>query len=54
MSIGPISAPTKLFKAGSSALPTVMPNRLIWFFRSCRLLAVVAERASYSACIDPA
>ena len=52
--MGAISAPTKLFKAGSSALPTVMPSRPIWFFKSCRLLAVVAERASYSFCIEPA
>ena len=47
-------AVTRLFKAGSSALPTVMPSRLIWFLRSCRLLAVVAARASYSRCIEPA
>ncbi|MOA11109.1 hypothetical protein D3C78_1310310 [compost metagenome] len=51
--IGPTVAMNSL-NGGSSTLPTVMPNRVTRFCRSCMAFCVVAARAVYSACIDPA
>ena len=46
--------PTTLLIAGSNVAPTLVVRTAIWFFNSCRLFSVVADRAANSRCIDPA
>ena len=43
--------PTMLFIAGSIVEPMFVANTDIWFFNSCKLFAVVADRISNSCCI---
>ena len=47
------NTPSRLLMVGSNVAPMFVASTDIWFFNSCKLFSVVADRISNSCCILP-